>query len=356
MAENSQQFGARTDGAIRRVNEGNYKRQGFVAYARFLGIIRICAHLYKMELCTNKRKLRRDEKVKDGENVSAVIKRTLPEKRVDLGMFTLPCVIGNKRIERAMLDLGASINVMPYSIYCALSLGPLKETRVVIQSADRSNAYPEGIVEDVLVQVNDLIFPADFYILKMEEDTITSSTSLLLGRPFMKTDKTKIDVDEDTFSIEFDSEIVKFNIFEAMKYPNECHSICSVDIVDSIMQEMFGEEDMNAELELSAQLDMKEKLDSSCEALKLIVEQKAPKLELKTLPDHLKYAYLGDKETLPMIIAKGLTDDQEARLIEVLKEHKMAIGWTLADIKGVSPSICMHRILLKDGAKLVRES
>ncbi|XP_073131691.1 uncharacterized protein [Henckelia pumila] len=72
---------------------------------------------------------------------------------------------GDEKIERAMLDLGASINVIPYSIYCALNLGPLKETRVVIQLADRSNAYPEGVVEDVLVQVKELIFPADLYIL-----------------------------------------------------------------------------------------------------------------------------------------------------------------------------------------------
>ncbi|XP_019052067.1 PREDICTED: uncharacterized protein LOC104590421 [Nelumbo nucifera] len=117
-------------------NEGPIK---IPKYAKFL-----------KELSTNKRRLRIDEKVRVGENISTVIKRTLPEKRADPGMFTLPCVIGNKRIERAMLDLGASINVMPYSIYCALRLGPLKETRVVIQLVDRSNAYPEGIVEDVL--------------------------------------------------------------------------------------------------------------------------------------------------------------------------------------------------------------
>ncbi|XP_048228283.1 uncharacterized protein LOC112534948 [Ricinus communis] len=79
----------------------------------------------------------------------------------------------------------------------------------------------------------------------------------------------------------------------------------------------------------------------------------APKLELKTLPDHLKYVYLGDKETLPVIISKGLTMKQERRLIEALKEYKVAIGWTLADIKGISPSICMHRI--EDDAKPSRE-
>ena len=69
-----------------------------------------------------------------------------------------------------MLDLGASINVMPYSIYDSLNIGPLKETGVVIQLADRSNAYPRGVLEDVLVQVNELVFHADFYVLKMEDE------------------------------------------------------------------------------------------------------------------------------------------------------------------------------------------
>ncbi|XP_073056909.1 uncharacterized protein [Primulina eburnea] len=128
----------------------------------------------------------------------------------DPGMFTMPCVIGNLKIERAMLDLGAFINVMPYSIYCALNLGRLKQTRVLIQLADRSNAYPEGVVEDVLVQVKELIFPADFDILRMEEDSAAISAPILLGGPFMKTAITKIDVEEGTLSVEFDGEIECF--------------------------------------------------------------------------------------------------------------------------------------------------
>ncbi|KAL0292722.1 UNVERIFIED_CONTAM: hypothetical protein Sangu_3251300 [Sesamum angustifolium] len=72
--------------------------------------------------------------------------------------------------ERAMCDLGASINVMPLSIFESLHVGPLKETGVVIQLADRSVVYPEGVLEDVLVQVNELVFPADFYVLDMRED------------------------------------------------------------------------------------------------------------------------------------------------------------------------------------------
>ena len=73
-------------------------------------------------------------------------------------MFTIPYVIGNTKIEHTMLDLGASINVMPHSVYESLKLGPLKQTEIIIQLADRSNAYPDGVVEDVLVKVNNLIF------------------------------------------------------------------------------------------------------------------------------------------------------------------------------------------------------
>ncbi|CAM8987013.1 unnamed protein product [Rhodiola kirilowii] len=81
----------------------------------------------------------------------------------------------------------------------------------------------------------------------------------------------------------------------------------------------------------------------------------APKIELKPLPGHLKYAFLGDNDTLPVIINSGLEAGQEQSLIKVLKQHKLAIGWTLADLRGVSPAVCMHRILLEDGAKPSRE-
>ena len=141
-----------------------------------------------------------------GENVSIVIQRKLPAKCKDPSMFTIPCTIGNTQLEKAMLDLGDSINVMPYSIYVSLKLGPLNKTGIVIQLADRSIAYPKGVVEDVLVQVNDLLFLADFYVLDMENGDQT--TPILLGRPFLKTSKTKIDVHSGTLTMEFDGEII----------------------------------------------------------------------------------------------------------------------------------------------------
>ncbi|KAJ7971705.1 Retrovirus-related Pol polyprotein [Quillaja saponaria] len=78
-------------------------------------------------------------------------------------------------------------------------------------------------------------------------------------------------------------------------------------------------------------------------------------LELKPLPDHLKYMFLDENNTLPVIIVKNLTDVQEERLVRVLRGHKIAIGWTLVDIKGISPSMCMHRILLEENRKPTRE-
>ncbi|CAN6567748.1 unnamed protein product [Malus baccata var. baccata] len=129
--------------------------------------------------------------------------------------------ISNKEVvkfEHAMLDLGASINIMPYSIYASMNLGELKNDGVIIQLADRSNAYPKGVLEDVLAQVNDLVFPADFYVLEIEDSVNSIPLPILLGRPFMKTARTKIDVFKGTLTMEFDGEIIDFNISETIRY------------------------------------------------------------------------------------------------------------------------------------------
>ena len=82
----------------------------------------------------------------------------------------------------------------------------------------------------------------------------------------------------------------------------------------------------------------------------------APILELKTLPEHLKYAYLGENETLPVIISNKLSKEEEEELVTTLKQYKEAIGWTIADIKGLSPSLCTHKILMEDDYKPSREA
>ena len=122
--------------------------------------------------------------MKVSEQFSAVFQRRMPKKCTDPGMVTILCVICDIKIDKAMLDLGASINVLPYSLYKSLGLGPLHETRIVVQLANRSTICPRGVVEDVLVMVDNVIFPADFFVLDMEHDD--HAAPILLGRPFIK--------------------------------------------------------------------------------------------------------------------------------------------------------------------------
>ncbi|PIN01467.1 DNA-directed DNA polymerase [Handroanthus impetiginosus] len=309
------------------------------------------------ELCTNKKKLKGSDRISVGENISAVLQRKLPPKCKDLGIFSIPCKIGNVRIEKTMCDLGASINIMPLSIYSSLNVGPLKETRIIIQLADRSVVYPEGVLEDVLVQVNELIFPADFYVLNLSEDNSPNSTQILLGRPFLRTSRTKIDVHDGTLTIEFDGEIIKFNVYDAMKYPSDESCVFSVDVIDSLTQKTF---ELNEGDELMVALCESLSIKGSQEQEKNIAIHDElmdpPQLELKPLPDHLKYAFLGHEGTLPAIISSKLSTMEEEKLIQVLKDFKEAIGWTIAVIKGLSPSTCMHRILLEENCRPSREA
>ena len=102
---------------------------------------------------------------------------------------------------------------------------------------------------------------------------------------------------------------------------------------------------------MATHLDQQRKLRYGTQTLKLPVSNskllpsvvQAPILDLKTLPKHLKYAYIGAKETPPTIISKKLSEKEESELIRILKKYKSAIGWTIADIKGLSPSLCMHK-------------
>ncbi|XP_026459705.1 uncharacterized protein LOC113360412 [Papaver somniferum] len=198
------------------------------------------------ELCTNKHKLVGNEVMYVGENASAYLQKKLPPKLKDPGSFTIPCTTGTTRFDRAFLYLGATINVMPTSIYESLDLGPPKDTGIIIQLTDRSTTYPKGVVEDVLVQVNELIFPADFYVLDMRDEDSPSSTPLLLNRPFMRTARTKVDVFKGTITMEFNGEPISFNIFEAMRYPSDVHSCFSVDVIDSLSQQVFELDGDNA--------------------------------------------------------------------------------------------------------------
>ena len=104
------------------------------------------------------------------------------------GSSTISCKIGDCLIERALLDLGASVNLMPYSVYLQLGLGELKPTTMTLQLADRSVKIPRGIVEDVLIKVDAFYFLVDFVVLDTEP-ALNASTQIhvILGRPFLAT-------------------------------------------------------------------------------------------------------------------------------------------------------------------------
>ncbi|XP_040956096.1 uncharacterized protein [Gossypium hirsutum] len=224
---------------------------------------------------------------------------------------------------------------------------------VIIQLADRSVVHPEGVLEDVLVKVNELIFPANFYVIKMEEDITPGSSDLLLGRPLLTTASTKIDVRSGTLTMEFDREIVKFNVYDAISHPNKILSVNRIDIIDYLVEEnyesIYGDDSELDEIEFVNEL-----LSPNTKLLPSVIH--APELELKPLPKHLKYAFLGKGNTLLVIISNRLSTHEEESLVHILKSHKEAIGWTIADLKGISPLTCTHRIYLEEDTKPRREA
>ncbi|KAL1536014.1 hypothetical protein AAHA92_28726 [Salvia divinorum] len=195
-------------------------------------------------------KTQSDGKIVIGENDSAVIqKKKLPSKQTDPGMFTLPITIGDVKVEHAMCDLGASINVLPYSVYTRLVGARLVETKVVIQLADRSCINPVGVLENVIVKVHDFLHPADFHVIKISKDSSAESSGVLLGRPFLRTAKMLIDVCEGTICLDYHREKYTFSIDEAMKKLMDVENLHSVDVIAPLVQEYLEEEFLKEKFE-----------------------------------------------------------------------------------------------------------
>nr|KAJ0200506.1 hypothetical protein LSAT_V11C600319600 [Lactuca sativa] len=112
--------------------------------------------------------------------------------------------------------------------------GPLKRIGVIIPLANRSLVHPKVVLENVMVQVNELIFPTDFYVLDMGDNDSLNSSSILLGIPFLKISKSKIDVYDGTFSMEFDGEVINFNIYDVMCYPDDVSALNFIDVVEPL--------------------------------------------------------------------------------------------------------------------------
>ncbi|GJV89474.1 hypothetical protein Tco_1533412 [Tanacetum coccineum] len=135
------------------------------------------------------------------------INDTIPRKKKDPGSFTLPCYINNVCFDNALIDLGASVSVMPLSTYLNLGLGELAHTKLTVELADRTVKYPKGIAENVLVGIGKFTFPVDFIILDMPEDI---KVPLILGRPFLSTARAKIDVYKRKITLRVGEERIVF--------------------------------------------------------------------------------------------------------------------------------------------------
>ncbi|XP_073137083.1 uncharacterized protein [Henckelia pumila] len=238
-----------------------------------------------------KQKLNGCQKIELGEQVSAVIQRKIPVKCKDSGMFSIPCKIGDVQLDTAMLDLGASINVISYSTYASLKLGPLNETAIVIQMADRSTIYPRGVIEDVLIKVGNLVFLADFYVLDMKNNDL--NIPIFLGRPFLITSKSIIDVNNGTLTMEFYGEIVKFNIFDTLTIFNCERVVNTLDINDHLSQEnkkLMNEDKMKKIVERSVE---------NSNAKIFLSDLQASKTKPKLPPDRAKGIPMGKGRNHP---------------------------------------------------------
>ena len=191
-------------------------------------------------MCTVKRRHNVLKKAFLTEHVSSIIQHITPPKYKDPGCPTISCIIGNTKIERALLDLGASVNLLPFSVYQQLGLGELKPTSVTLQLADQSVKVPRGVVEDVLVQIDKFYFPVDFIIL--DTHPVSDSTiqiPVILGRPFLATSNALINCKNGVLNLSFRNMTLELNVFNVCKQPAEDSDVHEVDFIGQLGHEQL---------------------------------------------------------------------------------------------------------------------
>ncbi|XP_050878278.1 uncharacterized protein LOC127082091 [Lathyrus oleraceus] len=159
------------------------------------------------------------------QECNRLVQGKLPQKLKDPGSFTVPCIIGDTLRGKTLCGLGASINRMPLSIFKKLGIGAARPTTITLQLADISICYPQGKIEDVLVRVDKFVFPDNFIIMDFNVD---EETLILLGRSFLATGGTLIDVERGELTVRVNGHQVVFNILNALQYPEEDVVECSM--------------------------------------------------------------------------------------------------------------------------------
>nr|GEU52538.1 reverse transcriptase domain-containing protein [Tanacetum cinerariifolium] len=347
------------------------------------------------------------------ENCLAVILKKLHGKLRDLGKFLIPYDFPEFDECLALADLGASINLMPLSIWKNLSFPELTSTQMILELVDRSTTRPAGIAEDVFVKVGKFHFPTDFVFV---DYVVDPRVPLIL---LLRTGRALIDVYGEELTPRVDDEAITFKVGQTSKYSyNDAESINRINVIDvaceEYVQEVLGfsdnsksgnptrisdpiiaisfpsltpfeggdfileeieacltsklippgvddtnldlegdirclEELLNNDLSLSS-LPPKELNVEEIKIVKSSIDE-PPELELKDLPSHLEYTYLEGTDKLPLIITKDLKDDEKEAFLKVLKSHKQAIAWKVSDIKGIDPRFYTHKILMEEDYK-----
>ncbi|XP_075088239.1 uncharacterized protein LOC142170269 [Nicotiana tabacum] len=164
----------------------------------------------------------------------SVVVHSMAPKLEDPGAFTIPCIIGSANFVKVLCDLGANINLMPYSVFKTLGIGQPRTISMRLQMADRTMKRLLGIIDDVLVQVDKFILPADFVILDYEVDY---EVSIIFGRPFLATGKALVDVNAGKLTFWVGDKKVMYHVCKSMRQPNS-NEVCSfVDIVTEVIVE-----------------------------------------------------------------------------------------------------------------------
>nr|GEY80449.1 reverse transcriptase domain-containing protein [Tanacetum cinerariifolium] len=311
-------------------------------------------------LLTNKDKLFELARTPLNEHCSTVLLKKLPEKLEGPGKFLIPCDFLGMAECLALADLGASINLMPLSVWNKLSLPELSPMCMTLELADCLISHPVGVTKDVFVEVGTFHFLADFVVVDFDADP---RVPLILGRSFLKTGRALIDVFEGELTLRVGKEAITFNIDQTSRYSANYNDITTnrINVIDIACEEYsqevlgffdviasanptpyydpiastscstltpFGDsdfllEEVNAFLALeddptSPQVDQSYEL-KICEAKndKSSIDEPL-EVELKDLPSHLEYAFLEGDDKLPVIIAKDLSDEEKTTLIMVL--------------------------------------
>ncbi|GJW91160.1 reverse transcriptase domain-containing protein [Tanacetum coccineum] len=186
-------------------------------------------------LLMNKEKLLELAKIPLNENCSAMLLKKLPEKLRDPGKFLIPCNFPGMDVCHALADLGASINLMPLSIWKKLSLPDLTPTRMTLELADRSITRPKGLAEDIFVKVGNFHFPTDFVVVDFEADP---RVPLILGRSFLRTSRALIDVYEGELVLRDGNEQITFHVNGTSKHPQK-HKNESIKMVNDACKDSF---------------------------------------------------------------------------------------------------------------------